>query len=150
MTPLKRWVAGEKRTVPNATTVHPRTCKHSFSTGKQKTIVWSLRPPSKSASPLIEAPAVGSPRTCIAFISLGDGRANVQSIHFHPKHWSHTQLNSDWVPAGTHRNRNGASCGRFAKKWVEVVGRRTVPDVTIVHPRTCDHSYSSGLVECKC
>ena len=47
---------------------------------------------------LSKAPVVGSSRTCIAFISLGDGRANVQSIHFHPNHWSHTQLNSDWVP----------------------------------------------------
>ena len=47
---------------------------------------------------LREAAAVGSLRTCIAFISLGDGRANVQSIHFHPNHWSRAQLNSDRVP----------------------------------------------------
>jgi hypothetical protein len=65
---------------------------------------------------LREAAAVGSLRTCIAFISLGDGRANVQSIHFHPNHWSRAQLNSDLGPAGTHRNREGANCGRFERR----------------------------------
>ena len=64
-----------------------------------------------------EVVAVGSFRTCIAFISLGDGRANVQSIHFHPNHWSHTQLNSDWAPAGTRRNRNGASCSKNGHRF---------------------------------
>ncbi len=47
---------------------------------------------------LREAAVVDSSRTCIAFISLGDGRANVQSIHFYPNYWSRTQLNSDRVP----------------------------------------------------
>jgi hypothetical protein len=106
-------VSGAKRGRIDHTVINPRacprTCKHSFSAvissgwlvehakgyysfsdGRKRPLCaqWGLG----AGHPMLrEVVAVGSFRTCIAFISLGDGRANVPSIQFHPSHWNRSQ-----------------------------------------------------------